>query len=233
MKLQEISPRATSHQINQVNEGRFGFRVDYSKLDLGKARELSRALGENMSKLRRDFGSNNTEKNPRYMELLMVREGLNRWIEENRTLTESEIAKSGAILAAKDIVDSMQDMLEDISRLMNEEMPALLDTIRDQIGQPQADQFKNSVSPVLQELMTSLQSARETADSAARGLAGEQVAAPMDMGMGSSAADDAAPVPDTTSDLDLDSEGGDEGTDGFDATDAAAGGEAGLGREPR
>jgi len=163
------------------------------------------------------------------MEMIMVREGLNRWIEENRPLTESEIAKSGAILAAKDIVDSMQDMLEDISKMQNEQMPALLDTIRDQIGQPQADAFKQTIAPLLQELTASLQQARETADGAARTLAGEQVAAPMGMpggDMGAPAPDMGAPAPGPTSDLDAD-------IDGFDATDAAAGGSADLGREKR
>ena len=165
----------------------------------------------------------------------MVREGLNRWIDENRPLTESEIAKSGAILAAKDIVDSFQDMLEDISKMQNEQLPALLDTVRDQIGQPQADAFKGTLTPLLQELVGSLQQARETADAAARTLAGEQVAAPA-MGMPAPGGDMGAtgglpPAPDAgmgaepTSDVDA----GDE----FAATDAAAGGAEGLGRSKR
>ena len=119
----------------------------------------------------------------------------------------------------------MQDMLEDISKMQNEQMPALLDTIRDQIGQPQADAFKNTVSPMLQDLVASLQQARESADGAARTLAGEQVAAPMDVPASDMSAD--VPAPDMSSDLDA------EETDGFDATDAAAGGDLGLGREKR
>ena len=111
MKLQELATRPSSLKINRVNESRFGFSIDYDKLTVPKARSLSRKLGENIQKLKQSFGSHTAEKNPRYMELLMVREGLNRWIEENRVLTESEIAKSGAILAAKDIVDSMQDKI--------------------------------------------------------------------------------------------------------------------------
>ena len=236
MRLQDIATKATSHKINRVNENRFGFRIDFDKLSLNKASELSQALGENLTRLRQNYGIHTAEKNPKYMELLMVREGLNRWIDENRPLNESEIAKSGAILAAKDIVDSMQDMLEDISKMQNEELPALLDTIRDQIGQPQADQFKNTVSPLLQELTASLQKARETADGAARSLAGEQVSQPMDMGgsagMGADAMGGApAPIPgaDTSSDLDA----GEDDADGFDASDAAAGGDVGLGREKR
>ena len=232
MKLQELATRPTSRRINQVNESRFGFKIDYDNLTLGKARKLSNALSENLIMLKQSFGIHKAEKNPRYMELLMVREGLSRWIDENRPLTESEIAKSGAILAAKDIVDSFQDMLEDISKMQNEQLPALLDTIRDQIGQPQADAFKGTVVPLLTELVGQLQAARETADGAARTLAGEQVAAPMGMPGGdmggmppAPGGDMGAPAPDMGSDIDT----GDE----FAATDAAAGGEEALGRGKR
>jgi hypothetical protein len=236
MKLQELASRPGSKKINKVNESRFGFSIDYKRLTVPKARALSRTLAENLTKLKSNFGLHTSQNNPRYMELLMVREGLTRWIEEHTQLNESEIAKSGAILAAKDIVDSFQDMLEDISKMQNEQLPALLDTIRDQIGQPQADAFKGTVTPILQELVGSLQQAREAADGAARTLAGEQVASPMgmpgaDAGMGGMPPAPGADAgmgaaPDMGSDLDAE-------TDGFDATDAAAGGDAGLGREKR
>jgi hypothetical protein len=235
MKLQELATRPTSRRINQVNESRFGFKIDYDNLTLPKARKLSSALSENLTKLKQSFGVHTAQTNPKYMELLMVREGLGRWIDENRPLTESEIAKSGAILAAKDIVDSFQDMLEDISKMQNEQLPALLDTIRDQIGQPQADAFKGTVVPLLTELVGQLQTARETADAAARTLAGEQVAAPMGMpgaapgGMGPDemAGMAAGEVPGGMPPSDMDS--GDE----FGATDAAAGGDEALGRAKR
>jgi hypothetical protein len=236
MKLQDIATRPTSRKINQVNESRFGFRIDYDQLTVAKARSLNKALAENLTKLKHSFGVHTAEKNPKYMELLMVREGLNRWLDENRPLTESEIAKSGAILAAKDIVDSFQDMLEDISKMQNEQLPALLDTIRDQIGQPQADAFKGTVVPLLTELVGQLQTARETADGAARTLAGEQVAAPMGMpggdmgGMGGEMPP--APGGDMGAAPDMATEpapGGDE----FAATDAATGGDEALGRAKR
>jgi hypothetical protein len=229
MKLQEIDRQVTSSKINKINESRFGIRLDYKRMNLARAKALSESLTHNLNQLRRDFGIHTAEKSPRYMELLMVREGLNRWIAERRPLTESEIAKSGAILAAKDMVDSMQDMLEDISKMQNEQLPALLDTIRDQIGQPQADAFKGAIVPMLQACMEAITNGRETADAAARQLAGEQVATPMAMpgndmngGMGG------MPAPaGLGSDMDMDD------TDGFDATDSAAGGNLDLGREKR
>jgi hypothetical protein len=161
------------------------------------------------------------------MELLMVREGLHRWMVENKQqlIMESEMGKSQAILAAKDMVDSIQDMLEEVSKMQNEQMPALLDTIRDQIGMEQADAFKASVEPLLANMTQQLSSARSTADDAARALAGEPVAAPM--GMGAAPAPGGMPgqmpAPDMTSDMD---------TDSFAATDAAAGPNV-VGREKR
>ena len=166
----------------------------------------------------------------------MVREGLHRWMVENKQqlIMESEMGKSQAILAAKDMVDSIQDMLEDVSKMQNEQMPALLDTIRDQIGMEQADAFKASVGSLLANMVEQLGSARESADQAARALAGEQVAQPMAMGgaggMGGGMpapggmGGDMGMTPDMGSDLDADE---------FAATDAAAGGDLELGREKR
>jgi len=230
MRLQEIGSRATAKRINRINETRFGFGIDYSKLTVGKAQHLSRALGENLNQLRRNYGVHTAEKNPKYMELLMVREGLNRWISENRQLNESEMGKSEAILAAKDMVDSIQDMIEDVSKMQNEQMPALIDTIRDQIGSEQADQFKGAVGQVLSSILQQLTDAREQTDNAARNLAGEG-SPDMGMGGGMPGGDMGAPMPGAApgmgpeSELDM----GDE----FAATDAAAGGEVDLGREKR
>jgi hypothetical protein len=119
-------------------------------------------------------------------------------------------------------------MLEEVSKMQNEQMPALLDTIRDQIGMEQADAFKAAVEPLLGNMVQQLGSARSTADDAARALAGEQVSQPMDMGgMGAAPAagiDGSMPPPvDMGSDMDADS---------FSATDAAAGPNE-LGRERR
>lgn len=156
----------------------------------------------------------------------MVREGLHRWMVENKSrfLAESEMGKSQAILAAKDMVDSIQDMLEEVSKMQNEQMPALLDTIRDQIGMEQADQFKASLGTLLASMVDQLGTARESADQAARALAGEQVAQPMAMGGMPGAMPPGGDMGgDMGSDIDVDS---------FAATDAAAGPNE-IGREKR
>jgi hypothetical protein len=227
MRLTEMGVKPSAKKINKVMESRFGVKIDYDNLNFPKAYVLAQGLTENLEKIKHSHGVHVAEKNPKYMELLMVREGLHRWMIENKQqlIMESEMGKSQAILAAKDMVDSIQDMLEEVSKMQNEQMPALLDTIRDQIGMEQADAFKASVEPLLAEMTTQLSAARGTADNAARALAGEPVAQPMGMGMGGApaAVPGAMPPADMTSDMD---------TDSFAATDAAAGPNV-VGREKR
>ena len=229
MRLTEMGVKPSAKKINKVMESRFGVKIDYDNLNFPKAYVLAQGLTENLERIKHSHGVHAAEKNPKYMELLMVREGLHRWMVENKQqlVMESEMGKSQAILAAKDMVDSIQDMLEEVSKMQNEQMPALLDTIRDQIGMEQADAFKASVEPLLAEMSAQLSTARGTADNAARALAGEQVAAPMGMGAAPAAVPGAMPgqmpAADMTSDID---------TDSFAATDAAAGPNA-VGREKR
>lgn len=234
MKLTEMRNKPTSKTINKVMESRFGFSVDYDNLTLPKAYKLATGITESLDAIKRSHGVHIAEKNPKYMEMFMVRESLHRWMVENqqRFITESEMAKSEAILAAKDMVDSIQDMLEKISKMQNEQLPALLDTIRDQLGTQQADGFKGSVAPLLQQLAQTLQQGRETADGAARTLAGE---GGTDMGLGGDMGGDmggadlgAAPEGDLGAPPESDLDG-----DEFGATDAAAGGDEELGRERR
>lgn len=225
MNLKELAPQTTK-RLNKVMESRFGFSIDYDNLTYAKAQRLSYAISENLSKIRKSYGIHTAEKNTKYMEMLMVQEGLNSWLNQQEPLMEGELETAEAVLAAKDMVDSVQDMITDASKMLNEELPPLLDVIRDQVGTAQADAYKNTVTGALQGLMDSLNSTRDALDNGARSLAGEQVAQPMDM-TGSATLGGAAelPAPEVN---DFDS----EDDDGFAATDAAAGDDE-LGRERR
>lgn len=231
MRLSEMRTEVTPQKINKVMESRFGFTIDYDNLTYAKAQRLVKALGENITQIKKSFGAHTAEKNAKYMELMLVKEGLDKWLGSEQGLMESELGRSEAVLAAKDIVDSVQDMLEKISKIQNEQVPALIDTIRDQIGSEQAESFKTGISPMLADLYQALSTARETSDTAVRQLSGEQVAATdMNLGAPDLGAEPGADLGGDESDLDTDLAAD---TDGFDATDAAVGGEEELGRERR
>lgn len=234
MKLAEMS-MTSAKKINKVLESRFGFAINYDSLTVEKAEKLSETITANLNKIRHSTNLHTAETNPRYMELLTVKEGLSRWLQERaqpqiqdaEVITEGEVADAEVLLAAKDMVDSLQDMIEKCGKMQNEQLPQLLDTIRDQIGSEQALGFKNAVGTTLDTLMDQLQVAREGVDNGVKILTGEQTDSPMAM-----------PDNDDTVDVDLGDESDidvdePEDTDGFAATGAAVGGGASLGRELR
>jgi len=227
MKLSEMAVKSAK-KYNKLMESRFGFAINFDNLTVEKAESLSETISANLNKIRHSVDLHTAEKNPRYMELLAVRESINTWLEEQRTqLNEGEVGNAEVLLAAKNMVDSVQDAIEKVGKMQNEQLPELLDSIRDQIGQEQAEGFKNAVGETLATLMQNLQSAREGVDNGVRILSGEQVDNPMAMpGDDMSGGDAELPAP-PASDLDSDE------TDGFGASDAAVGGSEELGRELR
>ncbi len=227
MKLAEMSTKST-RKINKLMESRFGFAINFSNLTVEKAERLSETITANLDKIRHSVDLHTAERNPRYMELLTVKEGLSTWLEQHRQqLVEGEVGNAEVLLAAKNMVDSIQDAIEKVGKMQNEQLPELLDSIRDQVGGEQAEGFKNAVGTTLETLMQNLQTAREGVDGGVRILTGEQVDNPMAMPGDDLSGGDAGLPPAPGSDLDQDE------TDGFSATDAATGGAEELGRELR
>jgi len=223
MNLKELTPNKTK-RLNKVMESRFGFKIDYDQLSYAKAQRLNNSITENLNKIRKSYGIHTAEKNPKYMEMLMVQEGLQEWIDSREMILEGELETAEAVLAAKDMVDSIQDMISDASKMLNDQLPPLLDTIRDQVGTEQSEMFKQSAQQALQGLVDSLNQTRESMDSAARTLAGEeQPVGDMDMGGDLGMGDQE--ISDIDADLEQDT--------GLDGAEASAGGEEPLGRERR
>lgn len=225
MNLKELTPNKTK-RLNKVMESRFGFAIDYDSLSYAKAQRLDYAITENLNKIRRSYGIHTAEKNPKYMEMLMVQEGLKEWLGARDVILEGEVEQAEAVLAAKDMVDTIQDMITDASKMLNEQLPPLIDSIRSQVGTQEAESFKGSAQQALQSLLDNLGQARDSMDGAARQVAGEEAVAPnMDMGGGDIGSDVGLDGGDIGSDLDQDT--------GFSGAEAAAGGEEPLGRERR
>ena len=153
-------------------------------------------------------------------------------LDGNMTLLEGEFDQAAAVVAARDMVDTMQDFVEKLSKMVNEDLPALQDVMRNELGQAQADAFSQAATGALNPLMDQVKNARMALDSAARAAAGDQAASapsPMmgagpDMGAG-------APPPPAPGGLDIpppDEEGPDAST-----ADTATGGSSSLGRSKR
>jgi hypothetical protein len=205
MNLTDINLRPTAKKLNRFVESRFGFQIDFDRMTVPRAQQLYQRLEENLNEIKRQHGIYHTETNPRYTELFSIKESIGLWLDQNsRYLTEGETSSAEVIVAAKGMVDNIQDMAEKISKMQNEDLVAVIDSARDQIGIDQADVFKEAAAASLGTLLTTLQQQREALDLAVRALAGEQVGGPMapqpmamasDMDQIPAAEPAAAPVP--------------------------------------
>lgn len=83
-----------------------------------------------------------------------------------RYLKESEVQQAQVVLAAQDMVDKMQGMLEDVTELQFKELPALVDSIKNQVGIDQAQQFNTDATAALAGLVQNLQGAKQQLDAA-------------------------------------------------------------------
>ena len=108
-------------------------------------------------------------------------------------LKESEVQQAQVVLAAQDMVDKMQSMLEDTTEMQFKELPALVDSIRNQIGMEQATQFNSDVTAALQGLVQNLQGAKQQLETALGVVTGQPAA--LDTSMAASGMPGAAPAP--------------------------------------
>ena len=138
-------------------------------------------------------------------------------------IKESEMDKAEVALAAKDMVDKIDAMIEDVGQIKSEELLPLVDKVRDEVGQAAADTLKSSVDTAMADLETALQSARSSLDNAARTVAGDPSAS--DDTIGDPMNDE--PMPDA----DLDAT--DDSLNSLDVPDAEVGGDDLEGREKR
>ena len=83
-----------------------------------------------------------------------------------KRLNESEVQQAQVVLAAQDMVDKMQGMLEDVSELQFKELPALVDSIKNQVGVDQASQFNADATAALTGLLQNIQGAKQQLDAA-------------------------------------------------------------------
>jgi hypothetical protein len=140
---------------------------------------------------------------------------------EATPMMEDEVGEAEALMAAQDMVDRIQGMLEDVGEMLNEELPPLTDSLRRSAGADAAASFNSGSSETLNSLLEACRSSREAmANNVAALSSGEPVA----MGDIETVEPDAEPNLDNNDEVDLDD---------FEASDAAIGGDKPLGRAKR
>jgi hypothetical protein len=129
-----------------------------------------------------------------------------------RRLQESEIQQAQVVLAAQDMVDRVQKMLEDVTSMQFKDLPALCDQVKNEVGVEQSVQFNADANAALGGLVQNLQASKQQLEQALGVVTGQSSGVPpaMDALGGAGLPDDgqmAAPEMDAelpVDDLDID-----------------------------
>jgi len=129
-----------------------------------------------------------------------------------RRLAESEIQQAQVVLAAQDMVDRVQKMLEDVTSMQFKDLPALADQVKNEVGIEQSAQFNTDANAALGGLVQNLQASKQQLEQALGVVTGQGGSMPPAMdavgseqpAMGEPAAVPDAGNDDLGADLDLD-----------------------------
>jgi len=265
MKLFELdAPK--NKRVASVMSSHFGKTVDFDSVTVQEARAMLPRIKKMISEHRKTPKFHSSEKNPAYLELVMLEQALQSKVEEQENIpvdmddpktqsvldklnrgqslttdeqeianavaaqsddsqisesvqqiNESDIEQAQVVLAAKDLVDRVQKMIEDVSEVQYKDLPALVDQTRTDLGTSEAEALQKHISPALDKIMQTLQSSKEEMNTGLAALTGEDVMSvpgdddDQDVDLDTDLDDDSDDIDlDTTDDADLDLEDLDE-----------------------
>jgi len=173
MKLTEFNMKPTLVAKKALKE-HFNTTLNVERLGLYDTTKMLRKVKGLMSEMksRESFA---TESNPAYMKLMFMEQALvHRYGElkampmyNQRIVVENEeVEKSQVVLAANEMIDEMQKMIENVSDMLVKELPAVVDGVNAEIGTNEGEQFNSQVSEALTQLQAALTTSKSSLQSA-------------------------------------------------------------------
>jgi len=202
-------------KIQKYLEENYGYEMDMSAMDADKVAGIIKSTTDKMKV---------TEDAKEYTRLHMIAEGLKLWTpapmqtELTEVVTEAAdeeaVEQAKVIIAAQEMNDALQKMIEDTAEMQVQDLIPLVDAMKAELGMQQAEAFNASVDSALGGLVDALKSAKEGVDNAVLAAQGMGPATDMEM---------PAMDPEAPSDMDMDGMDADApDDDSFTGDDAAA-----------
>ena len=120
------------------------------------------------------------QASPSYMKLVFMEQALSHHYSElksrpaSRIVVENEeVEKSQVVLAAQDLVDSVQKMLEEVSDMLVKELPALSTGISNEMGEESSQSFSQTATDALTQLQGAITQARTSLQGALGSITGQ------------------------------------------------------------
>ena len=179
MKLTEFDNKKISTAKQALNE-HYSLPFNTKRMTVTETKSmLSRVRGLiNETKSSAEFYQSQTS--PSYMKLVFMEQALAdhfnylQSLPRTRIVVENEeVEKSQVVLAAQDMVDQVQKMVEEVSDMLVKELPALTSGVQSEIGVNESESFNQQVTEALTSLQAALTQSKGTLQSALNSITGQ------------------------------------------------------------
>jgi len=188
MKLTELNNNRRAYSTKVLKEQyEMPFNVD--DMSMSATRTMLTKVRGLLSESKQSHDYHNSQASSSYMKLVFMEQALSDHYNELRSLPQprimvenEEVEKSQVVLAAQDMVDQVQKMLEDVGQMQVKELPALVSSIESEIGVQESQAYNDAVSAQLDTLSAALKESTTALKNALNGVTGQAVDAAFDAG---------------------------------------------------
>jgi hypothetical protein len=186
MNLHELQESKKTKVVKRALKEHYELELDFDKLPLEKTKKMLTQVRGLIKESRSKGGVYSSHENATYLKLMMVEQALVDHLGDIRNpayrlvVENEEVLKSQVILAAQDLVDSLQKMLEEVSKMNVEELNAVVDGIKNEFGAAEGANFGEAAGAALSTLQDAIQAAKQTLSSALETITGDEIPADID-----------------------------------------------------
>lgn len=190
MNLNEFTENRKVRVLEKALKEHYEVQLGIPSMSMKKASAMLAKVKGLLGEARTTKDIHVSQSNPAYLKLLMLEQALSLRVNELRSIAKSivveneEVQKAQVTLAAQEMVDSVQKMLEQVSKMNIEELDAVVNGMKSEFGTEVGDSFSQAASQALSDLQNALQTAK-TSLTTALGSATGDTSMEMDQGMGS------------------------------------------------
>lgn len=176
MKLFDLDKKDT--QVRALKEN-FDVSFDPTRLSKNKTVDMLKKVRNLIKEAKESTEFYSNQNSGSYMKLVFMEQSLAKhYAQLLRTkprivVENAEVEKSQVILAAQDMVDSIQKMIEEVNEMLVKELPALVDSIQSEIGVNESTTFNTQASESLTTLNQTLTQSKNTLQSALNAMTGQ------------------------------------------------------------
>ena len=187
MKLTDFDKNPIENATRALKE-HYNVPFNVRKMSYAQARDMLYKVRGLMSETKKSNDFYESQQNSSYLKLVFMEQALSKHFAEislrkPRIVVENEeVEKSQVVLAAQDLVDQVQKMVEEVSDMLVKELPALTDSVQSEIGVNESETFNQQVSEALTSLQAALTQSQATLKTALNGITGQGGAEAFDAG---------------------------------------------------